>query len=79
MIKLSVNETKCSSLLARTRALILFISIGIFDFGPETLTGVSRNGPQALSSLARSFFSLLLSHYQLVVASRIFRWWQGAN
>ena len=27
MIKLSVNETKWSSLLARTRALILYISI----------------------------------------------------
>ena len=27
MIKLSVNETKWSSFLARTRALILFISI----------------------------------------------------
>ena len=46
MIKLSVNETKCSSLLARTRALTLFISISIFDFGPEKLTGLSRNGPQ---------------------------------
>ena len=46
MIKLSVNETKCSSLLARTRALILFISVSIFDFGPEKLPGLSRNGPQ---------------------------------
>ena len=44
MIKLSVNETKWSILLARARALILFISIGIFDFGPEKLTGLSRNG-----------------------------------
>ena len=45
MIKLSVNETKWSSLLARTRALILYISIWIFDFGPEKLPGLSRNGP----------------------------------
>ena len=47
MIKLSVNETKWSSLLARTRALILYISIWKFDFGPEMLPGLSRNGPQA--------------------------------
>ena len=45
VIKLSVNETKWSSLLARTRALILYISIWIFDFGPEKLPGLSRNGP----------------------------------
>ena len=45
MVKLSVNETQWSSLLARTRALILYISIGIFDFGPEKLPGLSRNGP----------------------------------
>ena len=47
MIKLSVNETKWSSLLARTRTLILYISIWIFDFGPEKLLGLSRNGTQA--------------------------------
>ena len=35
MIELSVSETKWSILLARTRALILFISIWIFDFGPK--------------------------------------------
>ena len=46
MIKLSVNETKWSSLLARTRALILYISIWIFDFGPVKLPGLLRNGPQ---------------------------------
>ena len=44
MIKLSVNETQWSSLLARTRALILYISIWKFDFGPEKLPGLSRNG-----------------------------------
>ena len=38
MTKLSVNETKWSILLARTRALILFIAICIFDFGPEKLS-----------------------------------------
>ena len=47
VIKLSVSETKWSSLLARTRTLILYISISIFDFGPEKLKGLSRNGPQA--------------------------------
>ena len=45
MIKLSVNETKGSSLLASVRALMLHISISIFDFGTETLPGLSRNGP----------------------------------
>ena len=48
MIKLSVKETKWSSLLARTGALILYISIWIFDFGPEKLSGLSRNGPPVL-------------------------------
>ena len=48
MIKLSINETKWSSLLARTRALILFILIWIFDFGPEKLPGLSRNGSLVL-------------------------------
>ena len=47
MIKLSVNETKWNSLLARTRSLILYISISIFDFGPVKLPGLSRNGPLA--------------------------------
>ena len=46
MTKLSVNETEWSSLLARTRVLIVYISIWKFDFGPETLPGLSRNGPQ---------------------------------
>ena len=32
-------------LLARTRALILFTSIWIYDFGPEKLSGLWRNGP----------------------------------
>ena len=46
MIKLSVSQTQWSSLLARTRALILYIPIWIFDFGPEKLPGLSRNGRQ---------------------------------
>ena len=45
MIKLSVNETKWRSLLARTRALSLYISFWIFNFGPVKLPGLSRNGP----------------------------------
>ena len=31
---------------ARTRALILYISISIFDSGSEKLPGISRNGPR---------------------------------
>ena len=45
MIKVSGSETKWSSLLARTSALILYISIWIFDFGSGKLPGLSRNGP----------------------------------
>ena len=41
-IKLPVNETKWSILLARTRALILFISIWIFDFGPKKVIGTFK-------------------------------------
>ena len=46
MIKLSVNETKWSSFLGGTRVRTLYISIWIFDLGPEKLPGRSRNGPQ---------------------------------
>ena len=49
MIKLSVNETNCSSLLARTLAFIFDISILIFDFGPEKLPGRSINRPLGLN------------------------------
>ena len=45
MINLSVNETKWSSLLARTHALILYISIWMCVFGPEKLPRLWRNGP----------------------------------
>ena len=48
-MKLSGNETKWSSLLTRNRVLILYISIWIFDFGPEKLPGLSRNGPLAVT------------------------------
>ena len=54
MIKLSVNETKWSCLLARTRALIPYISIWKFDFGPETVPGLSRNGPLDTKQVGRS-------------------------
>ena len=56
MIKLSVSETKWSSLLARTRALILCISIWIFDFGPEKLPGLSRNEPLVLEASINAQF-----------------------
>ena len=61
MTKLSVNETKWSSLLGRARALILNISISIFDFGPVKLPGLSRNGPlgRTIISEVESCISLL--------------------
>ena len=78
MIKLSVIETKWSSLLARIRALILCISIRIFDFGPEKLPGLSRNGPlgpewiQILRHLDSAFDWLSVSSfvYQPIRMSR---------
>ena len=42
MIKLSVNETKWSILLARSLALILFVSVWIFDFGPKKVIGTFK-------------------------------------
>ena len=53
MIKLSVNETKWSCLLARTRAVILYISIWIFDFGFVKLPGLSRNETQSTYQVSR--------------------------
>ena len=54
MIQLSANETKWSILLARTRALILFTSIWIYDFGPEKLSGLWRNAPGPAVSMSRN-------------------------
>ena len=50
MLKLSVNEKKWSSLLARTHDVILYISIWIFDFGPEKLPVLSKNWPMNMLS-----------------------------
>ena len=50
LLKLSVNETKWSSLLARTHDFILYISIWIFDFDPEKLPVLSRNWPMNMLS-----------------------------
>ena len=40
-IKLAVNETKLSTLLARTRALVLYISIS----GPKSYRDFRETGP----------------------------------
>ena len=47
MIKLSVNETIWSILLARTRALplILFISIEYLISGPKSYRDIGETGP----------------------------------
>ena len=71
MIKLSVNETKWSSLLARTRALILYISIWKFDFGPETLPGLSRNGPQGFLILSPNEANRTQIFYHSMIAYNI--------
>ena len=62
MIKLSVSETEWSSLLARTGALILYISIWIFVFGPEKLPGLLRNGPQ---DRVICFWQGIIMHWKL--------------
>ena len=59
MIKLPVNETKWSSLLTRTGALILYFSIWIFYFGPEKLLGLSTNGPLRTAEVFPVVASLL--------------------
>ena len=70
MVKLSVNETKWSSLPARTRALILYISILMFDFGPEKLPGLSRNGPLAIVDQEYEWFTDYLKGRPQVVGSQ---------
>ena len=54
MIKLLVSETKWSSLLARTCALILYISIWIFDFGPvKSYRDFRETGPMSENECAK--------------------------
>ena len=72
-IKLSVNETKWSSLLARTRALILYISIWIFDFGPAKLPGLSRNGPQDRAFIERRMTYLSNVQFKGIACSHLLK------
>ena len=69
MIKLSVSETKWSSLLASTRALIPYISIWIFDFGPKKLPRLSRNLAQdrRITSLTRWPLGHAASKYNKII------------
>ena len=46
-LKLSVKETKWTSLEVRTRPTFLETLISKYDFGPVKLPGLSRNGPPA--------------------------------
>ena len=75
MIKLSAIETKWSSLLPRICALILCISIRIFDFGLQKLLGLSRNRPRPLArfGLGRLEFksSATLVNSQLVASCQL--------
>ena len=68
MIKLSVNEIKWSSLLARTHALILFISIWIYLILP----GLSRNGPlvDLTNSYSESSGSMVSRLFLIRVATK---------
>ena len=59
MIKLSLSETKWSSLLSRTGALILFILIWIFEFGPEKVTRTFKKRATALVILFSTGWDLL--------------------
>ena len=65
MIKLSVSKIKWSSLLARTRALILYITIWIFDLGPVKLPGLSRNGPLATTCISLPRYQLPIRNFPL--------------
>ena len=62
---MQVNETKWSRFLAKTRALILYISIWIFDFGPEKLPGLSRNGPPVFFKLHKGIGYFRVLNYQV--------------
>ena len=82
-------KQKWSSLLARTSALILYISIWIFDFGSEKLSGLSRNGPLGKQHLRvpcqrvswnSSIFEPCVSHYwqniwEMLTANAQFRFY----
>ena len=45
-MKLSVNKAKLTGLWATNCATIQLVLILNFTFGPEKLSGLSRNGPQ---------------------------------
>ena len=45
-MKLSVNEAKLTGLCARNCATNQLVLISKFTLAPETLSGLSRNGPQ---------------------------------
>ena len=46
-----MKQSSRSSLLARTRAPIVYISIWMFDFGPVKLPGLSRDGDEVAQIL----------------------------
>ena len=53
-VKISVNETKWTSLEARTHLTLLETLISKFDFGPVKLPGLSRNGLQMPVKMGKS-------------------------
>ena len=59
-MKLSVNKAKLTGLWARNCATIQLVLILNFTFGPEKLSGLSRNGPQVWKRVWKmtGFFSL---------------------
>ena len=48
IMKLSVNKAKLTGLWARNCGTIQLVLISKFTFGPEKLSGLSRNGPSAV-------------------------------
>ena len=56
ILKLSLNEAKLAGLWARNCATIQQVSISKFAFGPETLPGLSRNGPWKREIIREGFY-----------------------
>ena len=56
MIKLSANETKWSSLLARTRALILIFRFEYLISGPKSYRDFRERGPRSENRCENDIF-----------------------
>ena len=73
-MKLSLNEAKLAGLWARNYATIQQVSISKFAFGPETLPGLSRNGPLEKGYNSRGVLLLEDLRYLLLGCGTTWNW-----